>query len=335
MATLNSDKLKGLFSRVVNDKMEQTDKQDIVEYAKRVFGDGSTNPDPSSLHQFNDLVVQEAEILARPMVTDMLAIFAKQITANPTDQVMYNIPKKAKVKVRWTANGSGVDLVRVENEERIAATPRTFSAGFYYEPFGIVQDPIQGTRNVVTAVAEAKAELYLKEVNKLMDAAIASNEIPTGNVLSGSNLTLKQYNALASRLARFGGRPVFVADPLLVDYFKEQEVTTGYASEQAKENFLRTINATTIGRTDAVNLVNPFIDDNNDKVALPVNVGYMLASAGAEKPFTVVEYGGMKQMTEQNMEDERVKMKLTQRASIDLLFGELIAKVKEDAAVTL
>lgn len=338
MATPNTEKLNGLFSRVTFNKMEENDTQDIVEYAKFVFGDGSSNPDPSKLHQFNELVVRQAEVVAKPMVTDMLSVFARKITANPNQVIQYKIPQKAKVKVRWTANGSGVDLVRVEGQDSIVASPRTFATGFYYEPFGIVQDAVEGTRNLVNAVAEAKVELYLKEINKLMEAAISSGDIPASNVLVGDNLTLKQYNKLASTLSRYGGRPVFAADPLLVDHFAMQQATGDFApllTDRIREELLTSLNPTIIGKTTAINLVNPFVDDANTKVALPVNEGYMFASAGSEKPFVVVEFGGMKQLTEQSMEDERVKMKLTQKADITLLFGQLIGKIKENTAVTL
>lgn len=40
-------------------------------------------------------------------------------------------------------------------------------------------------------------------------------------------------------------------------------------------------------------------------------------------------------MTEQDIEDERVKMKITQSASIVLLFGEAIGIIEEQAAVSI
>lgn len=46
---LDTVKIKGLFSRVLNNKMDGTDKADIQTYIKKVFGDGGTTPDPSML----------------------------------------------------------------------------------------------------------------------------------------------------------------------------------------------------------------------------------------------------------------------------------------------
>lgn len=336
---LDTKKLKGLFERVYNNKMDDSDHRDITEFAKRVFGDGSFNPDPSLLHQFNNLVVQQADEVAKPVVTDMLGIFATVKQAKRDQIVKYEIPQKSKAKVRWSANGSGVDLVRVEGKRSEVAVPRTFSTGFYYEPFGMIEDAAESTRKLVNDVANAKVRLYLDNIYKLIDSAISSGDIPSANVLAGDNLTLKQYNKLASVLARYGGRPVFVADTLLIDHFAMQQTTDSSYKElltdPIREELLRSLNPSKIGRTDAVNLVNPFVDDANTKTELPVNVGYMFAGSQTQKPFVVVEFGGMRQMTEQDIEDERIKLKLVQDADIELIFGQTIGKITENTAVSL
>ena len=336
---LDTNKLKGLFARSMQEKVQDEDVRDMTEFAKRVFGDGSFNPNPSLLHDFNNLVVQQADVIAKPMVTDMVSTLATYKTAQRDQVIKYEIPVKNKAKVRWSANGSGVDLVRVENAKSETAVPRAFSTGFYYEPFGMVQDAIASYQTLVNDVANAKVRLYFNEISKLMDAAVTAGDIPAGNILSGANLTLAQYNKLASRLARIGGgRPVFVADSLLIDHFAQQQATTANGTlltDRMREELVRELNIAQIGRTDAVNLVNPFLDPAGTKTELPVNQGYMLAGTGTQKPFVVVEFGGLRQMTEQDMEDERVKMKITQDADIQLIFGEAIGKVKEDSAVAL
>lgn len=332
---LDTNKLKGLFSRVYDNKMEENDGRDIQEFAKRVFGDGSFNPDPSLLHQFNNLVVQKADEIAKPMVTDMLSIFADVRNASRDQVVKYEIPQKSKAKVRWSANGSGVDLVRVEGKKSEIAVPRTFSTGFYYEPFGMVQDAEASLRTLVNDIANAKVRLYLDNINKLIAAAVAGGDIPAANQLVATNATLAQYNKLASVLARYGGRPVFVADTLLIDHFAMKQTSdTTYKellSDKVKDELREALNITKIARTDAANLVNPFINDANTAVELPVNTGYMFAGSVSQKPFVVVEFGGLRQMTEQDIEDERIKLKLVQDADIELIFGQAVGYVKDDS----
>ena len=335
---LDTTKLKGLFSRVYNNAMVETDENDIREFASRVFGKGEFNPDPSLLHQFNNLVVQTADEIAKPQVTDIVGLLATIKTSDRTNVVKYDIPQKSKAKVRWSANGSGVDLVRVEGKKSEIAVPRTFTTGFYYEPFGMIEDAVGGFRKLVADVADAKIRLYLDQINKLVATAVASQDIPTNNQLITSNATIQNYNKLASVMARYGGRPVFVADTLLIDHFANQMASDANMSklltDRMREEIVRELNPSTIGRTDAFNLVNPFIDKENSKTELPVNVGYMLAGSVTQKPFVLVEFGGLRQMTEQDIEDERIKMKLAQDADIELIFGEALGYVKDDT-VTL
>lgn len=333
---LDELKLKGLFSRVYNNKMEQEDSADIKAYITKVFGDGGQNPDPSMLHQFNTLVVQTADEIAKPMATNMLGLFANVQTKQRGELVELKIPQKNKAKVVWSATGSGVDLVRVEGRKSIIAVPAHLSTGFYYEPLDLVKESEEYFRKLVQDVANAKARLYLDKVNELTAQAIASGKIPANNVKTGSNLTLQAYNQAASVLQRYGGRPVFVADSLLIDYFAMQQASDAtiknLLTEGLKEELLTSLNPTTIGRTTAVNLVNPFTDATNSKVELPINKGYMFAGSVEQKPFSIVEYGGLRQMTEQDIEDERVKMKITQDVAINLVFGEAIAVIEEQGA---
>lgn len=336
---LDNNKLRGLFARSMNEKVEDSDVRDLTEYAKRVFGDGSFNPNPSLLHDFNNLVVEQADVIAKPLVTDMVPVLATYKQAQRDQVVKYDVPVRNKARVAWSANGSGVDLVRVENARSITASPTPFSTGFYYEPFGMITDAVGSLQTLVGDIANAKVRLYFNELSKLMDAAATAGDIPASNMLSGDNLTLAQYNKLASTIARVGGgRPVFVADTLLIDHFAQQQATVANGNlitDAMREELVRELNITKLGRTDAVNLSNPFVNAQNNKTELPVNIGYMLAGSNTQKPFVVTEFGGLRQMTEQDMEDERIKMKLVQDADIRLIFGEAIGRVKENSSVAL
>lgn len=337
---LNNEKLKGLFTRAMNAQTTTPeDEKDIKEYITKVFGDGSVTPDPSLLHQFNNLVVQKADEIAKPLATDILSLLANFKTSSPGTLVQYDIPVKNRAKVVWAANGTGVDLVRVEGSKSKIAVPQKFQTGFYYEPLDLANGSVENFRKLVNDIANAKVRLYFEVVSKLTATAVASTEIPTANVKVGANLTLADYNKVASTLARYGGKPVFVGDTLLIDFFAMQQATDsvykGLLTDDLKEELLTALNPSTIGRTTAVNLVNPFIDETNSKVDLPVNIGYMFAGGVSQKPFQIVEYGAMRQMTEQDMEDERIKLKITQEAAIELVFGQAIGYIEEQASVAL
>lgn len=335
--TYSNAKLKALFSRIANGKAENTDEQDIKDFIGKVFN-GGQNPDPSLLWQFNNLVVQTANEIAKPMVTDVLSLFANTQNQTPGNIIELKIPQKNKAKVIWSASGSGVDLTRVAGRKTKLAVPAHLSTGFYYEPLDLVRESIDYFNFLVNDVANAKVRLYLDKVYEMIAAAVSSGDIPAANVVAGDNLTIAQYNKLASTISRVaGGKTIFVADSLMIDYFLNQiaAATPSLLSDALKDEILTQLNPAQIGRTTAVNLVNPFIDDDNTKAELPVNKGYMFSGGTNVKPFQIVEYGGLKQLTEQDIEDERIKMKITQDASIDLIYGNAVGYVTENTAVTL
>ena len=325
-----------LFDRVYNNKsVETNDEIDLKEYCARVFGDGSFNPDPSAVHQFNNLVVRKADEVAKPMVTDIIGLLANHRTEKRGTVIQYDLPMKRKARFVWSANGVGVDLIRVAGKKKEIAIPRTFNTGLYYEPEDLVQDSVQAFNDLVNNLAEAKVSLYLKEVNKLITTAIgAGGSIPAANIREGSNLGLTEYNSLASVLGRYGGRPLFIADSLLIDHFAFKQTTTegfkNLLTDKYKNELLQALNITSIGRTNAFNLVNPFLTNDNDAVEIPVGIGYMLAGEGKMKPFSIIEYGKMRQTTEVDFETERIMMKVFQDASINLVLPHVLGYVKDD-----
>ncbi len=328
-----------LFDRVYNNKsVETNDEIDLKEYCTRVFGDGSFNPDPSAVHQFNNLVVRKADEVAKPMVTDIVGLLANHRTEKRGTVIQYDLPMKRKARFVWSANGVGVDLIRVAGKKKEIAIPRTFNTGLYYEPEDLVQDSVQAFNDLVNNLAEAKVSLYLKEINKLIATAITGGgAIPSANIRSGVNLTLSTYNSLASVLGRYGGRPLFIADSLLIDHFAFKQATTEGVSnlltDKYKNELLQALNITSIGRTNAFNLVNPFLDDSNSRVELPIDTGYMLAGEGKIKPFAIVEYGKLRQTTEVDFETERVMMKVFQDASINLVLPHVLGYIKDESII--
>lgn len=337
----DANKIKGLFDRVYNNKMIEdkatglSDENDIREYCQKVFGDGSVTPDPSALHQFNNILVIQADTVTKNLKTDMLGLFADVVNENPGNIHAYSVPNKIKAKFKWAANGTGVDLVRVSAGKKTVATPQNFQTGFYYEPLDLVQDSVTNFRALVDNLAEAKMKLYIAQVQKLIAAAITAGTIPANNVLSGANTTIQNFNKKAAIIARtgIGGTPIFVADSLLIDYYAQQQYTDANIKyiipENMKSQLLNSMNITQIGRVTAVNLVNSFTDDTNSATELPVNEGYLFNSAIGGKPFKIVEYGGMRQRTEQDPEDERIKLIIKQDAAVEMIYGSGIGYIKE------
>jgi hypothetical protein len=231
MMALDFNKIRDLGMRVYNNKMIEdkqnniSDAEDIKQLCQKIFGDGTVNPDPSMLHSFNNVLVQVADAAAKPRMTEMVSLLANMQTKNPGDIVLYDVPKQSKVRVAWTALGSGVDLVRIGRKEKIAAVPKAFQFGTYYEPLDMVKDSVDAFNDAVNLIADAKVKLYFDKIAEVVAAAITSGDIPSGNVDEGANLGIADYRGVESKIMRYGGRPVFVADTLLIEHFANQLVT--------------------------------------------------------------------------------------------------------------
>lgn len=344
MSYIKFNETKSLFERVYNNKMEVVDgvpdDKAIKELCQKVFGDGSVTPDPSLLHQFNNIVVSVADQIARPQETNLLGLFADFVPEQPGNIHSYTVPVQTKTRVKWSALGSGVDLVRIESGKKTVAVPQNFSTGMYYEPLDLVQDSVTNFRKLIDAVGDAKLKLYLSKVMALIASAISSGKIPAANVKSTAGIALADFNKVASNIQRvgYGGKPIFVADSLLIDTVAALVVSDSVKSklltDRIKEEYLSALDITEIGKVTCVNLVNPFINETNTKVELPVNEGYFFSGSASVKPFKIVEYGQLKQSTEQDPEDERIKMILKQEAAVELIVGQGIGYIK-DTNVTL
>lgn len=333
MTNFDTRKLNSMFNNVMEGKANETERATASAYLKSVFGNGT--PSQHELHQFNTVVVEQAEVIFQRKATDVLNILADFTRKPQVEIVQYTIPQNHKAKWVWSANGSSVEHVRIGNQKSRIMMPTKISTGAYYEILTLSQGDVDYFNEIVNLVADAKVEMYLAKVSELMQAQIASGEVPAANILTGTNLTLTQYNQFANIFARYGGRPVTVGDVDIIDHFAFQQTTDTTFSKllypELQRSLVEDLNITNIGRTTAVNLVNPFIvGSGNTKTILPRNEAYMFAS-GAMKPVKLVEFGGMTQYTEFDSDLEQVQIKITQEYAIDFLAGELIGYIQDDS----
>lgn len=334
---------KGLFKRVYNNEMiDANEKKDIMgdeaeikAICQEVFGDGSVTPSPETLFNFNQLIVETANEVYKPKSTSLIDLLANKKTVAPTAQPMFELPRKIRSKVIWSATGSGVEMVRVEGKSKIIPIRDNFSAGFSYSPLDLVEDSVNAFRDLVNDVVYAKERLYMEKITAIVDANIASGKIPAANILSGSNTAIADYNKLASKASRYGGRPVLIADTVMIDdlAMKQNSDTnlSNAISDNYKDELLLALNVTRLGRTTAFNLVNSFVDDANTITELDIQKGYIIAGEAGKNPFEVIEYGGLKQTSETNFEDGIVKVKVFQQAAIAMLYTSNFFYVKDTA----
>lgn len=349
MKITDTNKLFELGKRVYNGQLRieadkegkeiMNDEKAIKALCSSVFEDDGSIKSLDALHSFNNIIVRVADEIAQPRVEEMLKLFANYQKANRGDVVVYKLPKnRNKVTLKWSALGSGVDLQRLNStKKQVPATPNQLQFGAYYEPIDMVKNSVDAFKESINAVADSKVELYFTKVMELVYKAVNTGTVPAKQVKKGSNLTLKDYQVIENQLIRFGGRPLFFGDFLLINHFAEQQVTDAYYSklltDEIKHGLLRDLRATAFSKTIGVNIDNKWIDKDNLKVKFPVNEGYIFAGgAGDETPIYITEFGGMRQMPVQsNVEDERIAMVIKLEVDISLISARTMGFVKDDS----
>lgn len=348
MASIFKDtsKTMGLMTRVHNNKMEFNkekgidDEKAIKALCNTVFGDGGVTPDPTTLHQFNNIVVKVADEIAQPDLESLLDYFANWETVSAdTQMVEYNRPHPVGLKFKWTATGSNVALKRVEAGEVDYVKIENIQTGISYNPLTKSETCVENFRALVNDIAAAKIRLVYDKVMALIAAGVkAGGAIPEAQVVDKSGSTTADFNKVANIIARrTGGRPIFVADRVLINYFAEkvQADTPSILVNDIKDDMYN-YELTNLRTADAVPLVNNFTSEDGVATEFPVNRGYLLGSSGSSrKAFEVVLAGGLVQHTENEFIHGRVKMAIRQGLGIDMLTGNAIGYIEEDSITEL
>lgn len=339
MTEINTEKLSGLFNRILNQKMESNDEATFKAYMKETFGKG-TLPSQHELQQFNNVIVREAQIIAQQKSNEILSYLADVERVSEPAAFQYNIPQDFKAKWLWSADGVSVEHVRIEGKQSRIVVPKKYSTGMYYEVDSLSRGDVEYFNQLIDKAADALVDLKFELITRLFRTAVQAGRIPTQNQLVGNNLTFDQYAKFASRFTRFGGgRPLFVGDTSLVDHFalqvNQSPIYQNLLSNDRKQEYLEALNVTTIGRTTAVNLVNPWIINTigtaNEQTQLPINEGYMFAGGIGFKPIKLVEFGGVTQYSEFDKDLKRVEVDMFVELGVDFIAGEAVGYIKDDS----
>jgi len=331
-----------LMERVFNNKMQFDiekgidDEKAIVALCNSVFGNGSETPDPTTLHQFNNIVVKVADKIAQPDLTKMIEYFANLENVDANTQLFeYDKPQPLGLKFKWTASGSNVSLKRVEAGEKDYLKIGQIQTGISYQPLTKSESCVQNFRTLVNDIASAKIRLIYNQMMALIQANIVGGGlIPASQIINKANSTSAEFNKVANIIARrTGGKPMFVADLVLINYYAE--LIQAGASIILVDNIkdaLYNYELTNLRTADAIPMTNRFTSENGTTTDFPINRGYILGSSGnSKKAFQVVLAGGLLQHTENEFINGRVKMIIRQGLGIDLLAGNAIGYIEEDS----
>lgn len=347
-------KISELGKRIYNNKMlvkkdnegqvVLSDEDAIKNLVDQTFTRDGEIKNMEQFRVFNKLIVETADTEANAEIEPILNLLADYQTVGRYDKVVYTVPKEARISLALTATGAGVDFKRIApGSKKVPAKVETHQFGVYYNIDEMISDPVNKFREAVDYVTKYKVKYIFTKIMDLTNEAVTSGDIPSGQILDTAGFNIMDYRAIENRLLRYGRgvRPVMIADRNLIDSLAIKQANSGitgsediFLNDNLKESLLRETSITQISRTTAIPTVNPFVDNDNSKVDLPVDEGFVVAG-GDKSPFKIREFGGMR--TAQGLpdiEDERVNMKIDMKMDITLLLGRAMAYI-QDAEVTL
>ena len=340
-------KMLELGKRVYNNKMLETKDQEgkivlsddgaIKALCEKVFTKNGEVRSMEELRSFNRLIVEVAEEEAKANFKQVMDLISQYETVGRYDQRSYEIPSKQKVSMRLSATGTGVDFVKIPSKQkRIPARPEQHQFGCQYSIERMINDPVNAFRDAVDLIVEEKVKYIFKQVMKLVRLAASSGKIPAGQCHATANITLTDFRKIESKLLRYARnvRPVLIADRLFIDDIALKQGVTlengiSFLTDAMRETLLRDINIDVVSKTVCIATDNPFVDDANSKVELPVDEAIIVAG-GSKAPFRITEFGAMR--TAQDMpsiENETTYFKVDLKISIELLLGQALGYIKD------
>lgn len=320
------------------EELQIDDEQAIRSLCRAVFPADGQQPSPDTLWQFNTILVQVAEqYIVKPNYDTVLGAIAntKQVDKG-VSLIDFTVEKDYNIKFSMIAANSGHKLVKIGDNRKVPQVPFTIGFGVTYDPLTKTDDEVEWFNKAVKEIGRAKLAYIYTHALKLMEAASA---LPVNNTKVGSNLTYDDARDLAAVIRRrTGGKPVLLADAALLDNIARSMVNDAYVTklmfDGLAEELFGAYAPQNFGTFSGVELDNPYIDDENSKVALPVNTGIMFGSNSRVKPLNITMVGGMTQKSLTEIKNDRVQLWVQQELAITMLYPQFVGLFK-DTAVTL
>lgn len=340
-----------LGKRVYNSKdinTESKDGQAITELAHKAINANGTIGNLQAFRDLNQLIVTTAEQLQQPNRQQYIDLVSDYKKVGVNDIMQYNVEDKiTKVTTALTATGTGVNFTKVPSfTSRVYATPYKHQFGIKYSISEMYSDPINQFKSAVDLVNAEKIRYILSQVFAVVREASANAKIPAKQKSTVANITFQGFKAIETSLLRYGRniKPVMIADTALISSLadKQASVTVSgagsiplYLTDSMRESLLTDTTIEQISKTVAISIDNPYIDNMNSKVELPVDEAILIAG-GSASPIKVTEFGEMALLSDtiqQHIESEEAFLKVAYKVDITLLLNRAIGYIKDTSVV--
>lgn len=300
-----------LASKIYHNTATDVELADFRDVMAKIKAKGAS---PQAVWELNQIIVKQANELMGPKL-NWLQYVAETQTVDHGKKIEFRIPR-GKMNMRWTARGVGVDYTRVGYIEKFSAEPMKIAGGAYYEYDQLLSGSTEGFKNVVDMMVEDMENKILAKAIDTLHTAMAS--APDVNTFSAANPTLDNFDSVASVVQRYNRKASAICD---VDFAKKMAklvAAGGNMSDGMKDAFFQNGLFTNINGVDVVTFNNSYLDKSNTTLAAPRRYMYIMP-AGADKPLKIGFEGGMYQLTEQDIDTERVFLKVGQKISVDVV----------------
>ena len=309
-----------LCTKVYNHTATVEELSEFKEAMKVIAAKGAS---PQAIWELNEIIIKQAQSILAPKL-DFLNFVSETQRVGHGQKIEWRKPK-GKVKMRWTARGTTVDYTRVGFEKKVTSEPTKIQGGAYYELDQLLSGSTDGFNGVVDSLVQSMEDQITNKVIATLHTAMGS--APAVNRWSGAGITDTNFDAVASVVQRYNRQASVLCD---IDFAKKLSGLVG--AEKLSDGMKNQLNDnglfTRVKGVDVVVFNNPFEDETNAKLVAPRKFGYVLP-AGADKPVKVGFEGELYQVTHQDVDSERVFLKVGQKASVDVFDTYYIGELED------
>ncbi|MEB5480796.1 hypothetical protein P8825_14610 [Shouchella clausii] len=301
-------------TKVASKTAKREEKKEFVEAIKEIATDESLGP--NRYWKINQIITRTANELFKPRV-DFYEYIADVERVGRGEKLQFDIPMRTGVAMAWTGRGTTVDYERMQGSQKLDVEPEVIAGGVYYEMDQLATGDVDGFVGAVDSLVDSLDSNVNARVMSTLHRAMA--HAPRNNRWQGAGIQKANFDKLSSIVTRYGKRPV-----ALVDYDLGVKLTELVPQAGQTEAMKEKINSDRIlGRVSGVDIVtftNPFaIDDTeNEKYAVPRNYGYIFPT-GYDKPIKIGFEGDLTEYTAQDIQSERVFLKVKQLVGVRAL----------------
>lgn len=286
-------------------------REDLSEFKNAMKVIASKGTSPQAIWELNELLLKQANLVLKPKL-DFLDYMSETTHVGHGQKIEWRRPR-GQINMKWSARGTTVDYSRLGFQDRFVSNPVKIQGGAYYEYDQLLTGETDGFVGVVDALVSNMQDQITAKAFQVLHTAMAS--APTANRWSGAGITLANLDQVTSVVQRYNRAVTLLCD---IDFAKkisnlvpDTRMSYGMQDTLNENGFFGTIHG-----VDIVTFNNPYWDESNTTLKASREYAYVLPK-GSASPIKIGFEGDMYQLTDTDIESERIFLKLGQKVAVD------------------